>query len=50
MLFIIGCVGTSACPAGKFYCRNIGSTPRFLFSSHVNDKICGKPSMCVLFS
>ncbi|CAA2949694.1 glucosidase 2 subunit beta [Olea europaea subsp. europaea] len=32
--------GTSACPAGKFYCRNIGSTPRFLFSSHVNDKIC----------
>ncbi|KAL3848810.1 hypothetical protein ACJIZ3_010692 [Penstemon smallii] len=32
--------GTSACPAGKFYCRNIGSTPRFLFSSRVNDHIC----------
>ncbi|PIN08985.1 hypothetical protein CDL12_18441 [Handroanthus impetiginosus] len=32
--------GTSACPAGKFYCRNTGSTPRFLFSSHVNDRIC----------
>ncbi|KAK2973259.1 hypothetical protein RJ640_001915 [Escallonia rubra] len=25
--------GTSACPAGKFYCRNVGSTPQFLFSS-----------------
>ncbi|XP_073157273.1 glucosidase 2 subunit beta isoform X2 [Henckelia pumila] len=32
--------GTSACPAGKFYCRNAGSTPRFLFSSRVNDDIC----------
>ncbi|XP_057955073.1 glucosidase 2 subunit beta isoform X1 [Malania oleifera] len=32
--------GTSACPAGKFYCRNVGSTPRFLFSSRVNDHIC----------
>ncbi|KAI3457166.1 hypothetical protein Pfo_013829 [Paulownia fortunei] len=32
--------GTSACPAGRFYCRNIGSTPRFLFSSRVNDHIC----------
>ncbi|KAL8147844.1 glucosidase 2 subunit beta isoform X1 [Apium graveolens] len=32
--------GTSACPAGKFYCRNAGSTPRFLFSSRVNDQIC----------
>ncbi|KAL2453275.1 protein kinase C substrate [Abeliophyllum distichum] len=32
--------GTSACPAGKFYCRNTGSTPRFLFSSRVNDKVC----------
>ncbi|KAJ8439972.1 LOW QUALITY PROTEIN: hypothetical protein Cgig2_008355 [Carnegiea gigantea] len=33
--------GTSACASGKFYCRNLGSTPRFLFSSHVNDHICG---------
>ncbi|XP_038684530.1 glucosidase 2 subunit beta-like isoform X2 [Tripterygium wilfordii] len=32
--------GTSACPAGKFYCRNVGSTPRFIFSSRVNDLIC----------
>ncbi|KAL1824124.1 hypothetical protein ACET3Z_010902 [Daucus carota] len=32
--------GTSACPAGKFYCKNVGSTPRFLFSSRVNDQIC----------
>ncbi|KAF3444033.1 hypothetical protein FNV43_RR13723 [Rhamnella rubrinervis] len=32
--------GTSACPAGKFYCRNLGSTPQFIFSSRVNDGIC----------
>ncbi|KAJ1285404.1 hypothetical protein BS78_03G277700 [Paspalum vaginatum] len=32
--------GTSACPEGRFYCRNIGDTPRLLFSSFVNDKIC----------
>ncbi|CAO2178245.1 unnamed protein product [Urochloa humidicola] len=32
--------GTSACPEGKFYCRNIGDAPRLLFSSFVNDKIC----------
>ncbi|KAL6614511.1 hypothetical protein ACP70R_036781 [Stipagrostis hirtigluma subsp. patula] len=32
--------GTSACPEGKFYCRNTGDAPRFLFSSFVNDKIC----------
>ncbi|KAG6572276.1 Glucosidase 2 subunit beta, partial [Cucurbita argyrosperma subsp. sororia] len=32
--------GTSACARGKFYCRNMGSTPRFLFSSRVNDHIC----------
>ncbi|KAJ4806625.1 Glucosidase 2 subunit beta [Rhynchospora pubera] len=32
--------GTSACPEGKFYCRNNGDLPRFLFSSFVNDRIC----------
>ncbi|KAJ6795194.1 glucosidase 2 subunit beta isoform X3 [Iris pallida] len=32
--------GTSACPESKFYCRNAGDAPRFLFSSRVNDDIC----------
>ncbi|PON41963.1 Low-density lipoprotein (LDL) receptor class A repeat [Parasponia andersonii] len=32
--------GTSACPMGKFYCRNLGSTPQFIFSSRVNDRVC----------
>ncbi|GAB4859619.1 hypothetical protein Ancab_011093 [Ancistrocladus abbreviatus] len=32
--------GTSACPRGRFYCKNVGSTPQFLFSSRVNDNIC----------
>ncbi|KAJ3695255.1 hypothetical protein LUZ60_000632 [Juncus effusus] len=32
--------GTSACPEGKFYCKNHGDSPRFLFSSFVNDRIC----------
>lgn len=32
--------GTSACPESKFYCRNAGDAPRFLFSSRVNDNIC----------
>ncbi|XP_015578414.2 glucosidase 2 subunit beta [Ricinus communis] len=32
--------GTSACPRGKFYCRNLGSKPQFIFSSRVNDQIC----------
>ncbi|XP_010249817.1 PREDICTED: glucosidase 2 subunit beta-like [Nelumbo nucifera] len=32
--------GTSACPGGKFYCRNAGHTPLSLFSSRVNDGIC----------
>lgn len=34
--------GTSACPNGKFYCRNAGHAPLFMFSSRVNDGICGK--------
>ncbi|CAA7062586.1 unnamed protein product [Microthlaspi erraticum] len=32
--------GTSACPNGKFYCRNAGHSPMVLFSSRVNDGIC----------
>ncbi|CAJ1978853.1 unnamed protein product [Sphenostylis stenocarpa] len=32
--------GTSACPAAKFYCRNLGSKPLFIVSSHVNDHFC----------
>lgn len=32
--------GTSACPRGKFYCRNAGHSPLYLFSSRVNDGIC----------
>ncbi|XP_052620623.1 glucosidase 2 subunit beta [Lactuca sativa] len=32
--------GTSACPAGKFYCRNAGHRPLTVFSSRVNDRIC----------
>ncbi|KAG5551999.1 hypothetical protein RHGRI_010173 [Rhododendron griersonianum] len=33
-------LGTSACPTSKFYCKNVGSIPQFLFSSRVNDHIC----------
>ncbi|KAJ0971643.1 hypothetical protein J5N97_019602 [Dioscorea zingiberensis] len=32
--------GTSACPEGRFYCKNTGDVPRILFSSRVNDGIC----------
>ncbi|GMN49631.1 hypothetical protein TIFTF001_018799 [Ficus carica] len=34
--------GTSACPNGKFYCKNKGHAPLVLFSSRVNDGICGE--------
>ncbi|KAJ6810652.1 glucosidase 2 subunit beta [Iris pallida] len=32
--------GTSACPEGRFYCKNAGHVPLTLFSSRVNDGIC----------
>ncbi|XP_073310647.1 glucosidase 2 subunit beta isoform X4 [Primulina huaijiensis] len=32
--------GTSACPNGKFFCKNTGHTPLVLYSSRVNDGIC----------
>ncbi|KAL3529815.1 hypothetical protein ACH5RR_009137 [Cinchona calisaya] len=32
--------GTSACPNGKFYCKNAGHIPLSLYSSLVNDGIC----------
>lgn len=34
--------GTSACPRGKFFCRNAGHVPLSLYSSRVNDGICGE--------
>lgn len=32
--------GTSACPAGRFYCRNKGSRGKFVSSHLVNDGVC----------
>ncbi|CAG8717966.1 15433_t:CDS:10, partial [Dentiscutata erythropus] len=29
--------GTSACPNGKFYCKNVGHIPSYILSSRVND-------------
>lgn len=37
--------GTSACPNGRFYCKNAGHTPLFLYSSRVNDGICGNHTL-----
>ncbi|XP_009394818.2 glucosidase 2 subunit beta isoform X1 [Musa acuminata AAA Group] len=39
-LFLLLDLGTSACPESKFYCRNLGAKPEFVFSSRVNDYIC----------
>lgn len=53
LLYVLCCyfAGTSACPNGKFYCRNAGHAPLSIFSSKVNDGICGKRSFSiVLFS
>lgn len=50
LIFVFISVGTSACARGKFYCRNMGSTPRFIFSSRVNDHICGNYLINLLFS
>jgi len=33
--------GTSACPNGVFYCRNIGFEGKLIPSSRVNDGVCG---------
>lgn len=32
--------GTSACPSGKFYCKNAGHVGLFIYSSRVNDGLC----------
>lgn len=32
--------GTSACPAGVFYCRNAGHEARLLGKSFVDDGVC----------
>ncbi|RZS02142.1 hypothetical protein BHM03_00032130 [Ensete ventricosum] len=42
--------GTSACPEGKFYCRNAGHIPQTIYASRVNDGICGKKENNRLFS
>lgn len=39
---MVGFAGTSACPNGRFYCKNAGHVPLFLYSSRVNDGLCGK--------
>lgn len=33
-------VGTSACPNGVFYCANLGSVPKLLNASAVDDGVC----------
>lgn len=32
--------GTAGCPSGAFYCQNIGSEPRVLNASFVDDGVC----------
>ena len=34
-------IGTSACPNGKFTCKNLGHKALVLQSSRVNDGVCG---------
>lgn len=34
--------GTAACANGSFYCPNIGSEPKILNASFVDDGVCGK--------
>lgn len=41
--------GTSACPNGQFHCNNTGHIPLFLFSSRVNDGICGKKLLITVY-
>jgi hypothetical protein len=36
--------GTAACANGRFYCANAGHEPALLFSSRVNDGVCGAPA------
>lgn len=45
-----GIAGTSACPRGTFYCRNAGHSPVSLFSSRVNDGICGELNVFLLIA
>ena len=49
LMCLLALAGTSACPDGKFYCRNRGHVPLVINSSFVDDGICGKqPASCVL--